>query len=62
MSSGAVSRAVPSIRRHEEFLEPICEARRSRDEVPGARRDQPLGVQLDGESVANPLQRGRVAT
>ena len=55
-----LNRCVASIRGFEEFLEPLGEARGSRDEVPGAGRDEPLGVQLPGEGVANPLECLRV--
>ena len=44
-----------------EMVAMIREARRGRDEVSGARCDEPLGAQLGGKSVANPLQCGRVA-
>ena len=40
----------------EELLEAVGKAGRRRDEMPGARHDHPLGLQCNGEGVANPLQ------
>jgi hypothetical protein len=40
----------------EELVEPVDEAWRRSDEVPGTGRDQPLGIEDCGERVADPLQ------
>src|SRR5438445_8330853 len=40
----------------EEVVEPVDEAWRRSDEIPGTARDQPLGIEDCGERVADPLQ------
>jgi hypothetical protein len=51
---------VRSPSRDEELLEPVGEAWRGCDEVPGAGRHDPLGAQRRGEGVADPLEPGGV--
>src|SRR5271155_3716890 len=47
--------------RVEECSESLGKTRRRRDEVSGSRRDETLCAELARESVANPLERGRVS-